>query len=78
MKRLQLKYSTPKIKVNSVRKTTEQSQKKSDSICATGSTINKIISEELQSEGIYFTCIIYYPYCLSESHHRKCQSCFAN
>ncbi len=50
MKRLQLKYSTPKIKVNSVRKATEQSQKKSDSICATGSTINKIISEELQSE----------------------------
>lgn len=50
MKSLQLKYSTPKIKVNSVRRAAELSQKKSDSICATCSTIKEIISEELQSE----------------------------
>lgn len=33
---------------------------------------------EYNQQGIYFTCIINYPYRLSESSHRKHQSCFSN
>ena len=50
MKKLQLKYSTPKIKVNSVKKQTESNDNSSIKNCATCSTTNKILIDAEQSD----------------------------